>query len=693
MGAALVGVLEAARLGSVRLGLVLVPLFAATGLLAGVVIAAIGRVVRGWSRGWAALAITAPTLAVTVPIALTLFDGPYARTLPYASSMPYVAPLVGWLLAAFAAWLGGRLAAGDLISRAIAIFGVAGAIGLLVHGERAVLGTGYGDARIGAVLAVLVLAGAFLRIAVRSWLSPYTAAALAGLVLGTGTASIAYGLAETAERRLLADRGDQGRDLVRLWRGLLDADRDGSSALLGGGDCDDRDPTRRPGALDVPGDGIDQDCDGADAVVIAPPAPPPAPPPPPDEEARGGAVARAALIERTRGMNVLVIAIDALRQDLVAPGAPHRDDFPRIARLLDESVWFQRAIAPAAATDIAVCTTLSGRHDPFQEIAVTLPEAMRSLGRRTASVLPREVMRHAGEVLLERGIDHPRRIRTDGVREDVGDRVTADTTTEQALRGIDDARAQGDPWYAWVHYFDVHEHHQIDVPADLLRAVDRGASRKVHRYRALLHAIDRAIGRLLDELTARGIAERTVIWFVSDHGESLEGDPRMPATHGKVTYAPLVRVPFAIRIPGVAPGVRLDPVTHVDVAPTMLALAGGPSAMSPLDGHDLVPAILDGPAALRPPPSRAIVIQEVEQWSVVEWPYQVIVRPADDLIELYDLERDPLNLQDLSAGKPDLARRLRARYAEAPRIRVDRTPEGRAWRERRARRPEPRAPR
>ena len=692
VGAALVGLLEAARLGSFRLGLVLVPLFAVTGLLAGVVIGAAGRLVRGWPRGWAALAITAPTLAVTIPIALTLFDGPYARTLPLAPAMPVAAPFAGWLLAAAAAWLGGRLAAGDPTSRAIAILAVAGMIGAVLRVARTVLGTGYGDARIGAVLAVLVLAGAFVRLAIRPRLSPYIAAAVAGLVLGIGAASITDGLAETAERRLLADRGDQGRDLVRLWRGLLDADRDGSSALLGGGDCDDRDAARHPGALDAPGDGIDQDCDGADAVAVAAPAAPAAPPPARDERA-DAAAATGALIERTRGMNVLVIAIDALRHDLVAPGAPHRDDFPRIARLLDESIWFDRAIAPAAATDISVCTTLSGRHDPFQELAVTLPEAMRALGRRTTSVFPREVMRHAGEVLLERGIDHPRRVRTDGAREDIGDRVTADTTTEQALRGIDDARAQGDPWYAWVHYFDVHEHHQIDVPAELLRAVDRGGSEKVHRYRALLHAIDRALGRLLDELAARGVADRTIVWFVSDHGESLEGDPRMPATHGKVTYAPLVRVPLAVRIPGVPPGVRADPVTHVDLAPTMLALAGDPGAMGPLDGFDLVPAIQDGPAALRPPPTRALVIQEVDQWSVVEWPYQVIVRPADDLVELYDLERDPLNLQDLSMRQPDLARRLRARYGEVPRIRVDRTPEGRAWREQQARRPRPRAPR
>jgi arylsulfatase A-like enzyme len=685
LGGALMGLLETARLDSGRVGLVLVPLFAATGLVVGALIAGLGRLVRGRPAALAALVLAAPSLAVTIPIARTLFDGPYARTLPLAPALPFAAPVLAWLLIAGVTWVGARLAAGDPISRAIAILAVAGTIGGIVHAERAVLGTGYPGAQIGAALGVIVLAGVFVRIAIRPRLSPYAAAAAAALALGTTAASLTDGLGDAADRRLLANRGDHGRDVVRLWRGMLDLDRDGSSALLGGGDCDDRDPARHPGARDVPGDGLDQDCDGADAVAA------PVPPPPElDLEGYRRSPAYGALIERTRGMNVLVVSVDALRFDVVAPGAPHREDFPRITRLLDESVRFERVITPASATDISVCTMVTGRLDPFQDIAVTLPEAMRALGRHTSSVLPRELTRHVGEVLLDRGIDRPRRILTDGRREDVGDRVSAGVTTDEGLRGIEDAA--GRPWYAWVHYFDIHEHHQIQVPPELMREVHPGATPKAHRYRALLRAIDRAVGRLLDELAARGAADRTIVWFVSDHGEALENDPRMPETHGNVAYTPLVRVPLAVRIPGVPAGVRTDPVTLVDLAPTMVALAGAPQAMSPLDGFELVPAILDGPGALRPPASRALVVHEVDQWSVIEWPYQVIVRPADDLVELYDVERDPLNRQDLSSRMPDLARRLRARYAEAPQVRVDRTWEGRAWRELRARRPPPRVP-
>src|SRR6185369_14421095 len=94
-----------------------------------------------------------------------------------------------------------------------------------------------------------------------------------------------------------------------------------------------------------------------------------------------------------------------LRADLLAPDAPNRDDFPAITKLLSESVWFTRAFAPASGTDVSLATFLTGRLDPFQPVATTLPEAFQAAGRHTFAALPSEVLRYAGEVLLGRGVD------------------------------------------------------------------------------------------------------------------------------------------------------------------------------------------------------------------------------------------------------------------------------------------------
>ena len=389
-------------------------------------------------------------------------------------------------------------------------------------------------------------------------------------------------------------------------------------------------------------------------------------------------------------MNILLITVDALRFDMLSPSAPHRGDFPRLTKLLDESVIFTRAFSPAAGTDVALSSLLTGRTDPFQRVETTLAEALQATGRRTAMAVPEEVKRHVGTVLLHRGFDTQRSVYTDWENPNIGDHISAGTTTAEGMRAFDKA---GDrKWFTWLHYFDVHEHHQLKVPDELRSQVWDGGDEKIHRYRALLWGIDRSIGRLLDDLEKRGLRDKTIIVFASDHGESLGQDPRLPATHGQVAYAPLVHIPFAFHIPGVEPGVRNDVVTLRDIAPTLLDLVGTPDAIDPLDGFDLVPAILDGPAPLRPPANRALVIHEEHQWSVIEWPYQFVMRPADDLAELFDLERDPRARVDLAAAHPHITTRLRARYAEAPVVRIDRTQAGRVWRDQQAQPPQRRAP-
>jgi arylsulfatase A-like enzyme len=643
----------------------------------------VDRLVAG--RPWwvSALALSAPALVVFVPVARSLFQGAYAQTLPLAAAAPYLVPLVMWLGTA-AAIVGGRrvLRASDLTTRGIAVLALACSIVAIVWMERHVLKSGYPTAHAGATLAVAVIAGITVRITWRRGVHPIAAAVVAAVVIATGSIAAVGGLRSASARRTLATYGDQSRDLVGVWRKLLDFDRDGSAVVLGGGDCDDLDGARHPGAIDHPGDGIDQDCDGRDAQPVVVEREPPDAGAEIDLATWRASPEVAAVLAKTKGMHVLLVTVDALRADLIAPGAPHREDFPTIAKLLDESVWFTRAIAPASGTDISLATMLTGRFDPFQAIASTLPEAMQASGARTFAAIPAEVLRYAGEVMIGRGIDKLATVHTDWDKADIGDHVSAPATTSEGLKAL--AEVTDKPSFIWLHYFDVHEHHQIKVPPRLLATVHDGGSPKAHVYRALLRAIDDDLARLLRALDERGLAERTIVVFASDHGESLGEDRRLLETHGKVTYAPLVRIPIALRIPGVAGGQRTDTVSLVDLAPTLLDLIGATPDGVPLDGKNLVPALLDAPIWLRSS-SRAIAVHEELQWSVVEWPHQLIVQIADNLVELYDLEQDPQQQNDISAKHPEIVGRLKARYGEFPEVRVDRTPSGRSWREQRAR--------
>lgn len=673
LGAAAIGAVDAARLHAPGVLYAVVPVFAATGLLIGAIVAGLERLVVGRPAWQSALVLALPTLAITIPVCGHLFDGAFAATLPLARQAPYLLPPVLWLAAAAAIAIGRRLGT-DKIGRSIALLAVAGVLGGVVWAERHVLGTGYPTVHMGATVGVVALAGLAVRV-VRTHTVPYVlASALAGLAIGTAIAAMLYGLGDATDRGILATYGDQSRDLVRVWRAMFDHDHDGSSGLLGGGDCNDSDPTIHPGALDIPGDGIDQDCDGEDAVKAAPPPPPTAPVKSTWREAA------APVLAQTRTMNVLVITVDALRFDLLAPDAPYRADFPNLTKLLDESAWFTHAIAPASGTDVSLSTMLTGRFDPFQHVDTTLLEAVHNLGRRVYAAIPGEVSRYVGDTLLHRGVDHFVTVQTDWNVADVGDHVSAPSTSIEMPRSLTDAA--GRPWFVWLHFFDVHEHHQIDVPKPLLAEVHPGASPVIHRYRALLRAIDDEVGGVLAKIDPA----TTLIVFASDHGESLSDDPRLLDTHGQVTYAPLVHVPFALRVPGIKPGIRTDTVSIVDVAPTLMDLLGGSMTT---DGSDLTSALFGEPL----PPGRAIVVHEELQWAVVEWPYQLIVRPADNLVELYDLDKDPYEHTDLAAAHPELVTKLRARYAEVPVVKVDRTPSGRTFREQQAQPPQARAPR
>lgn len=684
-GAAAIGALDAARLGSAGIAAAAIPMFAVTGLLVAVITLAAERAVR--NRPWwlVALALSAPALIVFVPVAGSLFDGAYAQTLPLAKAVPFVLPLVLWLGTAACVAVARKVLGihTDLTTRAIVVLLLAGMLGGIIWVERHILKTGYPSAHVGATLAVLVLAGLAIRVTRRSGLAPIVGAIVAVSAVA-GAASAALGaLRDTEDRRVLATFGDQSRDLIGLWRKIVDLDRDGASKILGGGDCDDLDAARNPGALDTPGDGIDQDCDGADAApIVAEVKPPPA--------QAASFRDRADVVERlarTKDMNVLLVSIDALRADALAPDAPHRDDFPNLTKFLDQSVWFTRAFSPATGTDVSLATLLTGRFDPFQPVSLTLPEALRAGGRATHAVIPAEVLRYAGDTLLHRGVDKLTSVRTDGAKADIGDHISAPETTLEGLRSID--AASGKPWFVWAHYFDVHESHQIKVTADMLATVHGGASEKEHTYRALLRGIDTEVGKLLGELTARGLTDKTIVLFLSDHGESLGEDPRLLLTHGKVCYAPLVRIPIALRVPGLKGGQRTDLVSLVDIAPTLLDLLGIIPERMPLDGTNLVPALFDAPPELRGA-GRAIAMHEQDQWAIVEWPYQLLVRPADNLIELYDIEKDPQQTQDLAKAHADIVTRLKSRFASFPKLVVDRTPAGRSAREQLARqRPSP----
>ena len=176
------------------------------------------------------------------------------------------------------------------------------------------------------------------------------------------------------------------------------------------------------------------------------------------------------------------------------------------------------------------------------------------------------------------------------------------------------------------------------------------------RLESLL-AVDEAIRDIVGALQASGELDRTLILFTADNG-FFHGEHRVPA--GKVlAYEPSVRVPLILRGPGVPAGARRSNlVANVDLAATILD-ATNASPGRRLDGRSLLPFARDG--LLR---SGRDILLETPSYSAIRTPRFVFVQHGSGEQELYDLARDPHQLQSLHADarftalKTDLAARL-----------------------------------
>jgi arylsulfatase A-like enzyme len=154
-------------------------------------------------------------------------------------------------------------------------------------------------------------------------------------------------------------------------------------------------------------------------------------------------------------------------------------------------------------------------------------------------------------------------------------------------------------------------------------------------YYGMVAQLDHAIGRVLDTLDERGLADDTLVIVTTDHGEFL-GEHQL-IFKGPFAYDSLLRVPLLVRGPGVAAGAVVDaPVGTIDLAPTILEACGL-----------RVPEWMEGTALARP--TREYALTENDFDIVASIPMRTITTPqyklnrylAAPLGELYDLREDP----------------------------------------------------
>ena len=392
-----------------------------------------------------------------------------------------------------------------------------------------------------------------------------------------------------------------------------------------------------------------------------------------------------------RKPNVLMIVVDTLRWDRVGCYGSSRDTTPAIDRLAAEAVRFERAYSTASWTIPAVASMITGTY-PSHHTATsfdrrlpgeidTLAEILRGEGYATAGIISHSAIDSSHnfdqgfDVYLEgeaRGHDH---LSTPGV-------------TEQALEQLS-ALAQGDaPFFLFVHYFDPHynylRHPEFgfaaasagrlsgDEPMSDLRRLEgdltEGETQLLRDlYDEEIRFTDAGIGRLVDRLARLGERDNTVVVITADHGEEFLGHGHLG--HTRSLYEELVRVPLILRVPNGAPAGRVvkRPVSVVSLVPTLLDLAGVDPAPFGFQADSLIPELSGEQSGVADAvfcevdfvPIRAgRLVPEVHKSALIEERYKLIRDEVSGLLELFDLEADPAELQDLSEKRPELVRRL-----------------------------------
>ena len=223
----------------------------------------------------------------------------------------------------------------------------------------------------------------------------------------------------------------------------------------------------------------------------------------------------------------------------------------------------------------------------------------------------------------------------------------------------------GAPFFVFLHLFDLH------TPENLPPAVR--ARFPGPRYDAELAYVDELLGHFWDDLKQRGLVDKALIVFLSDHGESL-GEHR-ENTHGYFIYQSTLHVPLMIHWPaGSAPApARIDaPVSLLGVAPTILQFAGVPAPAS-FQGHSLMPLWKSKSTTDEEIYSESLYAYHHFQTSSLRslrvGSHKYIQAPR---AELYDLAKDPAERRNLASGQPALALSYRKRL-EGLRKRIGQT--------------------
>ena len=358
----------------------------------------------------------------------------------------------------------------------------------------------------------------------------------------------------------------------------------------------------------------------------------------------------------------ILISIDTLRADRLPAYGYAAGQTPRLTAFARESILFERAFAHAPQTLPSHASMFTGQL-PFEHKvrdnlgftlapgAATMASMFQAGGFATGGFVSAYVLRP--QTGVSQGFQ-----KYDATLPP----SAADRSPAEILRAGLDTLAATATWLRTVPddrvflFFHIYEPHAPYVPPAQFTQPDK--------YDGEVAFSDDIVGRLFDALRERGWYDSATIVVTSDHGEGL-GD-HQEREHGLFLYNETIRVPLLVRLPGARYGGTrsAEPVQHIDLLPTLAALAGLPPPAH-LRGRNLEP--LFGSRGTIPAQglyAEAMYPRYHFGWSdlalLTDGRYKFIKAPRP---ELYDLDRDPGERTNIIGDRGNAAAALQSGLA------------------------------
>jgi len=275
--------------------------------------------------------------------------------------------------------------------------------------------------------------------------------------------------------------------------------------------------------------------------------------------------------------SVILVTIDTVRADHIGCYGFADIQTPTLDGLAHDGVLFQRAISQVPLTWPSHAAILTGAYpfqngvqdftgQPLEARFRSVAQAFKAHGYATGAVVSAFVLDRSWG--LARGFDY------------YDDAFSAETFQKKDIGLVDRKAAESvnhaiswlskhsqQPFFFWLHLYDPHSPYD---PPEPYRSQYR-----THPYDGEIAYADHELGRLVAWLKSKHAYDQTMVVVLSDHGESL-GD-HGEKEHGFFIYNSTVHIPLIVKPPagsGIHTGSVAAPVETIDVAPTLLQVAG-----------------------------------------------------------------------------------------------------------------------